>query len=90
MRTILAGDAGYYVWPRLGFIAGLGGLGPELVQAGFESVDNTLGLFSQSGGAEWWYDNGSERPAVFYLYEGSPCITALQSYMEQAGVNVNA
>ena len=81
---------GYYVRPRLGFIVDLGGLGAELAQAGFQGADHTLELFSQAGGAKWWYNHGSERPAVFYLYEGSPCVLALQLYLEETGVNVDA
>ncbi len=97
IRLLAAGYAGhpgsiggYYVWPRLGFIVYLDGLGAELARAGFEGVENTLDLFSQAGGAEWWYHNGSERPAIFYLHEESPCVVALQSYLEEKGVDVDA
>lgn len=78
---------GYYVWPRLGFIMDTAGLGSYMAQFGLESVDNTLDLFSQTGGAEWWYHHGSERQAVSYLHEGSPCLLALQSYLMEKGIS---
>lgn len=83
------GIVGYYVWARLGFVMELGGFGAELARDGFAGIDNTLELFSRDGGAEWWYNHGSERPAVFYLHERSPCVLALTAYLEERGVNVD-
>lgn len=83
------GVIGYYVWARLGFVMELSGFGMELARAGFAGVDNTLELFSREGGDKWWYNHGSERPAVFYLDEESPCILALMAYLEEKGVNID-
>lgn len=84
-----SGHIGYYVWARLGFVMALGNVGARLAEAGLEYADNTIDLFVQEGGAEWWYNNGSEREAVFYLYEGSPCLAALDAYLGMKGVSVD-
>jgi hypothetical protein len=84
-----SGYVGYYFWPRVGFMMSLGSIGSQLIKAGFDYTDNTLDLFTQPGGADWWYTNGSEGSAIFYLDEDSACIQALQIYLEEKGVNVN-
>lgn len=83
------GIIGYYVWARLGFVMDLGQIGVELARASFDEVDNTLDLFSREGGDRWWYNHGSERPAVFYLDDGSPCVLALEAYLKERGVSVD-
>jgi hypothetical protein len=83
-----SGMIGYYVWARFGFVMSLDGFGSRLAAAGFEPADNTLDLFVQNGGAEWWYNNGSSRPAVFYLSKDSPCSDALQIYLTEKEVSV--
>lgn len=85
-----SGFLGYYFWPRLGFIMyDLGNIGTRLSEAGLSYVENTLDLFSQEGGAEWWRKNGNEGTAYFFLHEGSASLTALYAYLETKGVDVN-
>jgi hypothetical protein len=83
------GVIGYYVWARFGFMMSLGGFGSQLATAGFEPVDSTLDLFSQDNGANWWYNHGSGRPAIFYLDEESPCSDALQVYLNEIGISTD-
>ncbi len=81
---------GYYVWARYGFRMFI--RGTEVVGTPYEGVEDTLELFERfedSGAADWWRENGSERVAVFYLEENSDCCLALDSYLEQKGVNVH-
>lgn len=66
----------------------LSNVGAKLSTAGLEYADNTLELFSQRGGADWWYDNGNEGDAIFYLDEDSACIQALQVYLEEKWVDI--
>ena len=84
-----AGLRGYYVWPRLGFIIYLAGYGAELEAAGFDRVDNTLDLFDLDGGANWWYDHGSEADATFLLQADSRCVMALKSYLAANSIEVS-
>lgn len=84
-----SGICGYYVWARLGYAMYLHGFGNDLIAAGLEPVDNTLELFAQNGGSEWWREHGSAREAYFYLGEGSPCIRALQLYLAEKGVDLD-
>jgi hypothetical protein len=79
---------GYYVWPRLGFVMSTSGYGAKLVASGFADIDNTLELFGRDGGAKWWYDNGGEGEARFYLYKSSPCIAALEGYLSENEIEV--
>lgn len=84
------GIGGYYVWARLGFVMELSGYGAALAAAGFADVETTLDLFSRPDGDRWWLNHGSERPAVFYLNNGSPCLLALQGYLAGKGISVDA
>lgn len=80
---------GYYFWPRVGFVMYLGNIGAKLESAGLDYCDNTLELFSQPGGADWWYSYGREGEAVFYLYSDSPCLLALQEYLTEKELDIN-
>ena len=84
-----SGYIGYYFWPRVGFVMYLGNVGAQLIEAGLAYASDTLELFSQPGGADWWYNHGKEGEAIFYLGRESPCVQALQVYLEEKGVNVN-
>ena len=83
------GIIGYYVWARFGFVMSLDGFGPRLAEAEFEYADTTIDLFRQEKGAEWWYNHGSERAAVFYLEAESVCSVALAAYLEEKGINTD-
>jgi hypothetical protein len=85
-----AGIVGYYVWARFGFSMEIIGSARRLIEAGMQPCDNTLDLMIQPGGGEWWYNNGSACEAYFYLSEGSACLAALQAYLIEKGVDLNA
>jgi hypothetical protein len=69
--------------------SGRSNLGAKIAEAGLEYVDNTLELFSQEGGDEWWLQNGNECPAYFFLQEDSACFAALYAYLEEKGVEID-
>lgn len=81
-----SGYNGYYVWARLGFRMSVDGFGTKLAKDGFLNVEDTLDLLSRNGGGEWWYNNGSEGAAVFYLGDSSPCLAALSDYLAEKGI----
>ena len=75
--------AGYYVWPRLGFVPAASG---GTVGAAGKSNINLTKLMMTKQGRDWWKMHGTSNTLKFDLADGSISRRVLDAYAKEKGV----